>query len=87
MKEKIEEIKARFQKAENREKYTEFILHAGKVNDADKIRKYFDDAHNIAYKQEKTENEERQIDIGTEHDFWRKVQQIEKWLDDNDWAK
>ena len=87
MKEKIEEIKARFQKAENREKYTEFILHAGKVNDADKIRKCFDDAHNIAYKQEKTENEERQIDIGTEHDFWRKVQQIEKWLDENDWAK
>ena len=82
MNERYKQIIERIQKIENREKYTELVLHPENVVGGFEIHELFNKLKDILH-----EFEQSNFNLGIESEFQRKINKIEKWLDDNNWEK
>ena len=82
MSERYKQIIERIQKIENREKYTELVLRPENVVDGFEIQELFMKLKDILH-----EFEQSNFNLGLESEFQRKINKIEKWLDDNNWGK
>jgi len=84
IKEKLDELYDRFHRPENYDRYNKLIVHTGEVINGSEIVNLFNESHKIIREFEKYRPE---MQLGQRAQLRRNVDKIEKWLDDNHWAK